>query len=248
MLIILSPAKSLDFETKFSHPKPTNAFFETEKNQLIKNLKKFSSKNLQDLMAISENLGELNFHRYQNFENQPLRPAILAFDGDVYDGFNKQDLQESDYKFAHEHLRILSGLYGLLKPLDLIQPHRLEMGTDFKKFNFIVKNLYDFWQEKITNELNKSCYEYIINLASQEYFKAVNSKKINKKIIEISFKEKKQGQFKVVGISSKKARGMMANFAIKNKITKPSDLQKFNLENYNFNEKLSSEQNWVFCR
>lgn len=248
MLIILSPAKSLDFETKFQHPKPSNAIFEAEKNQLIANLKKFSCKNIQDLMAISENLSDLNFQRYQNFENQPLRPAILAFDGDVYDGFNKHDFHKSDYEFAQEHLRILSGLYGLLKPLDLIQPHRLEMGTDFKKFNFIVKNLYDFWQEKITNELNKNCHEYIINLASQEYFKAVNSKKINKKIVEISFKEKKQGQFKVVGISSKKARGMMANYAIKNKITKPTDLQKFNLDNYNFNQKLSSEQNWVFCR
>lgn len=248
MLIILSPAKSLDFETKFQHPKATTPFFEMEKNKLLQNLKKFSVKNFQELMEISENLAKLNFQRYQNFNEQPLRPAILAFDGDVYEGFDKNNFHPKDYDFAQNHLLILSGLYGLLKPLDLIQPYRLEMGTDFKNFNFIAKNLYDFWQEKITNELNKNCHEYIINLASQEYFRAVNSKKINKKIIEISFKEKKQGQYKVVGISSKKARGLMANFVIKNKIIKPIELQKFNLDNYHFNKELSSLQNWVFSR
>jgi len=248
MLIILSPAKSLDFETKFFHPKPTIPFFEKEKNKLVQDLKKFSKKNFQDLMEISENLAKLNFQRYQNFNEQPLRPAILAFDGDVYDGFDKNNFQPKDYDFAQNHLMILSGLYGLLRPLDLIQAHRLEMGTDFKKFNFIVKNLYEFWQDKIIEMLNKNPQETIINLASQEYFKAVNSKKINKKIIEISFKEKKQGQYKVVGISSKKARGLMANFVIKNKIIKPIELQKFNLDNYHFNKELSNQQNWVFTR
>jgi len=248
MLIILSPAKSLDFETKFLHPKPTIPFFEKPKNQLVQNLKKFSEKNFQDLMEISENLAKLNFQRYQNFEEQPLRPAILAFDGDVYDGFDKKNFQPKDYDFAQNHLLILSGLYGLLRPLDLIQAHRLEMGTDFKKFNFFVKNLYEFWQDKIIEIINKNPQETIINLASQEYFKAVNCKKINKKIIEISFKEKKQGQYKVVGISSKKARGMMANFIIKNKIINSIELQKFNLDNYHFNKELSSQHNWVFTR
>ncbi|MFM7557585.1 MAG: peroxide stress protein YaaA [Alphaproteobacteria bacterium] len=248
MLIILSPAKSLDFETKFFHPKPTIPFFEKEKNKLVQDLKKFSEKNFQDLMEISENLAKLNFQRYQNFNEQPLRPAILAFDGDVYDGFDKKNFQPKDYDFAQNHLLILSGLYGLLRPLDLIQAHRLEMGTDFKKFNFLVKNLCEFWQDKITEMLNKNPQETIINLASQEYFKAVNSKKINKKIIEINFKEKKQGQYKVVGINSKKARGLMANFIIKNKITKPTELQKFKLDNYHFNQELSSKENWVFTR
>ncbi|MFM6973455.1 MAG: YaaA family protein, partial [Alphaproteobacteria bacterium] len=168
--------------------------------------------------------------------------------GDVYDGFDKKNFQPKDYDFAQNHLLILSGLYGLLRPLDLIQAHRLEMGTDFKKFNFLVKNLCEFWQDKITEMLNKNPQETIINLASQEYFKAVNSKKINKKIIEINFKEKKQGQYKVVGINSKKARGLMANFIIKNKITKPTELQKFKLDNYHFNQELSSKENWVFTR
>ena len=248
MLIILSPAKSLDFETKFQHPKPSNAIFEAEKNQLIANLKKFSCKNIQDLMAISENLSDLNFQRYQNFENQPLRPAILAFDGDVYDGIDKKNYCEKDFDFAQKNILILSGLYGLLKPLDLIKPYRLEMGTNFKNLDFFIKNLYEFWEDKIIEEINKNPSKIIINLASQEYFSAINSRKINKEIIEIIFQENKDGIFKTIGINSKKARGLMTNFIIKNKISNPQDLKKFCEVNYRFNQAISNDEKWYFTR
>ena len=248
MLIVLSPAKSLDFSSNFKCSTVTKPIFQNESLQLINHLKKLTIENLQDLMAISKKLGELNHQRFQDFQKNPERQAILAFDGDVYDGIDKKNYHEKDFDFAQKHVVILSGLYGLLRPLDSIKPYRLEMGTNFKDIKFFTKNLYEFWEDKIAQEINQNPAKIIVNLASQEYFSAINSKKINKKIIEINFQEKKNGVLKTIGINSKKARGLMTNFAIKNKISNPQNLQEFCEENYRFNPSLSSNEKWFFIR
>lgn len=252
MLILLSPAKSLDFDTKFACKNYTIPHFTKEIEILAAELKKFSAADLEKLMGISKKLAELNFERFQNFAKKfdlkNSRQALLAFDGDVYSPIEKNKFSEKDFEFAQNHIRILSGLYGLLRPLDLMQPYRLEMGTDFKKFKFPVKNLYNFWGDKISQELQKSGEKNIINLASEEYFSVVNPQKISHKIINIIFKEKKGGVLKIVGINAKKARGLMTNFVIKNKITDPQNLKKFSEENYRFEKKLSDEKNWIFTR
>jgi uncharacterized protein len=252
MLILLSPAKSLDFESKFNCKNHSIPYFSKETQKLAIELKKFSASDLEKLMGISKKLAELNFLRFQNFvekfDLKNSRQAILAFDGDVYAGIEKEKFSEKDFDFAQNHIRILSGFYGILKPLDLIQPYRLEMGTDFKKFKFLTKNLYEFWGDKISQELEKSGEQEIINLASEEYFSAINPKKISKKIINIIFKERKNGVLKIVGINAKKARGLMTNFAIKNKIIDSQKLKNFSEENYRFEKNLSDEKNWVFTR
>jgi hypothetical protein len=247
MIILLSPAKSLDFETKFNCKKHSVASFEKETIELLAVMKKFSIGDLEKLMGISKKLAELNFSRFKNFEKQSARQAILAFDGDVYDGIEKKKYSEKDFEFAQNHLRILSGFYGILRPLDLIKPYRLEMGIDLKK-SLLKKNLYEFWGEKISKNLNGLEKKFIINLASEEYFSVVNSKKISAKIINVIFKEKKNGVLKIIGINAKKARGLMANFAIKNKITEPEKLKNFKEENYKFAKQLSDQLNWVFVR
>ena len=248
MLIVLSPAKTLDFSSDFKCTTTTKPIFQNETSQLVDHLKKITVANLQELMSISKKLGELNYQRFQDFQKNPERQAILAFDGDVYDGIDKKNYNEKDFNFAQNHVVILSGLYGLLRPLDSIKPYRLEMGTNFKNFNFFIKNLYDFWSEKITQEINKNPAKIIINLASQEYFSAINSSQINKKIIEIIFQEKKNGTLTTIGINSKKARGLMTNFAIKNKISNPQNLQDFCEENYQFDSSLSNSKKWFFIR
>jgi cytoplasmic iron level regulating protein YaaA (DUF328/UPF0246 family) len=248
MIILISPAKSLDFETKFNCKLSSKPQFEKEAEKLSNDLEKFSISDLEKLMNISPKLAELNFLRWKNFKKNEARQALLAFDGDVYSGIEKEKYGKDDFEFAQNHLRILSGLYGILKPMDLIKPYRLEMGTEFKKFKFPMKNLYEFWSEKVSEELEKSNSESLINLASEEYFGAVDKKKISKPIINIAFKENKNGALKIVGINAKKARGLMTNFAIKNRITNPEKLKKFAEENYKFSEKLSDKNNWVFVR
>jgi len=241
MLILISPAKSLDFETRFNCEIATKAQFEKEAQKLADEMKNYSAKKLGELMEISPKLSELNFSRWQNFKKNEARQALLAFDGDVYAGIEKEKYGKKDFEFAQNHLRILSGLYGILRPMDLIKPYRLEMG-------FTDKNLYEFWEKKIADELNKNEAEVLINLASEEYFGAVDVKKITKPIINIFFKEKKNGALKIIGINAKKARGLMTNFAIKNKITDAQKLKKFAEEKYKFDEKLSDKNNWVFVR
>lgn len=256
MLILLSPAKSLDYDSSFICKNYTTPHFAKETEKLILELKKFSVSDLEKLMVISQKLAELNFSRFQNFEKKfdlkNSRQSLLAFDGDVYDGFDKKNLSEKDFEFAQNHLRILSGLYGILKPLDLMQPYRLEMGTNFKNLKFPAKNLYQFWGDKISDYLDEELKEMgtkqIINLASEEYFEVVNPKKISAKIINIAFKEKKGEVFKIVGINAKKARGLMANFVIKNKITEKKYLKSFDEGGYAFAKALSNDLNWVFVR
>lgn len=252
MIILISPAKSLDFSTKFNCETYSIPEFLPESKKLALELKKFSCSDLEKLFHVSKNLAELNFKRFQNFSNKAdlknSRQALLAFDGDVYAGINKINFGKKDFDFAQKHLRILSGLYGLLKPLDLIQAYRLEMGTDFKKFDFIAKNLYEFWGDKITQSINLSSEKTVINLASEEYFSAINLKKIKAAVVNIIFKEQKAGKLKIVGINAKKARGLMVNFIIKNKITKVEELKGFAEAGYKFDSKLSSEKSFLFVK
>jgi len=243
MLTLLSPAKSLNYETSH-HEGFTLPHFVAETKILAVQLKKFSVPDLEKLMGISKNLAELNHQRFQNFsENFNLensKQALLAFDGDVYKPIEAEKFSAEDFNFAQKTLRILSGFYGVLRPLDLIQPYRLEMGTNL--------NLYKFWSDKISQHLDLEGSKHIINLASEEYFSVINPKKISAKIINITFKENKDGSYKIIGIYAKKARGLMANFIIKNKITNPQELKKFQSENYQFVKEMSDEMNFVFVR
>ena len=258
MITILSSTKSLNHKT----PTPTivatiPTFLQVSKN-LVDSLKKLSSKDLEKLMAISPKLAELNWQRFQNFSipfnNKNSNPALFLFDGDVYQAMEISNYDLKDLEFAQNSLNILSGLYGILKPLDLIQDYRLEMGTNINKI--LGQNLVQFWQQKVVDylnsELTNQTEKTIINLASAEYFAVVDEDKINGKIINIIFKEKKiqNGKIthKTIGLFSKKARGLMTNFIIKNKITKSEDLKNFAVENYNFHSELSDQNNWFFYR
>jgi hypothetical protein len=259
MYILLSPAKSLNYSDEVSLTQHSQIIFKKEVNELINFLKNFSHQDLQNLMSISENLAQLNFERIKNFaKNFDLKnskQSILVFDGDVYQAIEVDKYSLADFDFAQNNIRILSGLYGILRPFDLMQPYRLEMGTDFKKFtgkDFSFKNLYQFWQDKISDfietETKEKKVDHILNLASEEYFKAVNEKKISAKIINIIFKENKNNQLKIIGINAKRARGLMTNFIVKNKIQNLAEIKKFNLENYQFSEKLSNANNLIFVR
>ena len=254
MLILISPAKSLDFETKSTSNNYSEAAFLKDSQALIKQLRKLSTDEIADFMGISPKLAQLNFERFINwqlpFSTDNAKQALLAFKGDVYTGLDAYSLNEDELQTAQNDLRILSGLYGVLKPLDLIQAYRLEMGKKLqtKKGN----NLYEFWGDKITKEINKSLIakndKYLINLASNEYFKSVDKKKVKAEIITPVFKDFKNGQYKVISFFAKKARGLMTRFIIQNKITDPEHLKAFNSEGYNFNPQLSKNTELVFTR
>ena len=255
MIFIISPAKKLDFseETRFTQNYSMPAHI-SDTEQLVKVLVKKSEKKIAELMDISPKLAALNYERYQSFTT-PFTPenskqALLSFKGDVYLSFDLESYSEEEFTFAQKHLRILSGLYGLLKPLDLIQPYRLEMGT--KLNNRRGKNLYEFWGERITKALNEqfegSGSDVLVNLASNEYFKSVKPKKLKGRVITPSFKDDRNGQFKAIFLFAKQARGAMCDFAIKEKVTDPEDLKNFNGMGYVYNETLSNGDSWVFTR
>ena len=254
MLAILSPAKTLDYETPLKTKLNSQPIYGRESNQLIKTLRTFEPFEVASLMKISDKLADLNHKRYIEWRNKPAesktRPAALAFKGDVYQGLEAESFNDNDLKFAQRHLRILSGLYGLLRPLDVIQPYRLEMGTKLKTSKG--QNLYDYWGTKLTNGLNEALKESkegtLVNLASNEYFGAVQPKLLEGSLLNIGFKEKRNGQLKFVSFSAKKARGLMAKFIINERLKKPDDLKNFDLEDYKFNKKLSSELDWTFSR
>jgi cytoplasmic iron level regulating protein YaaA (DUF328/UPF0246 family) len=225
------------------------AFLDRSK-KLITQARKFSTADLMDFMQISEKLAELNRTRFEEWKT-PFTPdnakqAVLAFTGDVYDGLDATTLNKKDLAFAQNHLRILSGLYGLLKPLDLIQPYRLEMGRALETKD--AKNLYEFWKATVTEELNNTKGDLIINLASNEYFKAIDKRALNKEIISPAFKDEKNGTYKIISFFAKKARGTMARYIIENRVTKAADLQGFNEDGYAFNPELSSLSEPVFTR
>lgn len=255
MLIVISPAKSLDFSVHTKTQSFSVPVFLEESQKLVSELKKFRPEDLSKLMNISAKLAELNFERFIKwhlpFSEENAKPAIFVFKGDVYQGMDIQSLNTDDVAFANRNLRILSGLYGVLKPLDLIQEYRLEMGT---KLNTpLGKNLYEFWVDKITNEINKNIEQsdgekVLLNLASNEYFKSIQKKKLNYEVITPVFKDYKNGQFKIISFYAKKARGMMARFIIKNRIKKVEEIKAFNLGNYHYNEELSKNKEWVFTR
>lgn len=254
MLIVISPAKTLDYETPPKTKVFTTPDYLGQSQQLINRLINFSSLDISELMHVSTKIADLNFDRYESwkkpFTQKNAKQAILAFKGDVYTGLDAETFKAADFKFAQNHLRVLSGLYGLLRPLDLMQPYRLEMGTKLKTDKG--KNLYEFWGSDITEALNKQLKKnksnILINLASNEYFKSVKAKELNAEIITPAFKEFKNGDYKMIGIYAKKARGLLSRYIIQNKLKDPEDIKSFNEEGYRFNKTLSKGNNWVFTR
>ncbi|MFO7592525.1 MAG: peroxide stress protein YaaA [Pseudomonadota bacterium] len=254
MLIVISPAKTLDYDTPPKTKTFTQPDYLEDAELLIDRARRYSALDIAELMQVSMKIAELNFDRFEQwhtpFTPENAKQAVLAFKGDVYTGLDAESFSAADYKFAQGHLRILSGLYGLLRPLDLMQPYRLEMGR--KVDTERGKNLYEFWGEKITEGLNRQMKNlktsYLINLASNEYFKAVKPKKLDGEIITPEFKDWKNGQYKMMGVYAKKARGQLSRFVIRNKLTDPEALKAFDIDGYGFNEEMSSGNKWVFTR
>ena len=254
MLVVISPAKTLDFETAPIIRKSSQPLFLNDAQLLIEQLQQLAPHQLSSLMSISDKLGELNYDRYQSwsrpFSLNNAKQALLAFKGDVYTGLNPEQFSQEDFAFAQRHLYILSGLYGALRPLDLIQPYRLEMGT--RLANARGANLYEFWGDKITDSINKavkiSGSEVLVNLASIEYFKSVVPHALRCEVITPVFKENKGGKFKVVSFLAKKARGMMTAYIIRNRLDLPQDIKAFAEGGYAYNADQSSNREWVFTR
>jgi cytoplasmic iron level regulating protein YaaA (DUF328/UPF0246 family) len=252
MKIVISPAKSLDFETKVPTSAFTQGIFLNEAEKLNLILRKKSPKNLSELMHISDKLSELNWRRNQDwqlpFTLQNAKQAVFAFKGDVYIGLDSYSLSEAKIKQLQQKLRILSGQYGLLKPLDLMQPYRLEMGTKLQvgKKN----NLYQFWDESVTKALNEELKsnEVFVNLASNEYFKVIKPKLLKVPVITPVFKDYKNGKLKIISFYAKKARGLMVRYIVDNNIEHAEDLKGFNYENYAFDANLSTKNELVFTR
>lgn len=252
MIIVISPAKSLDFETPTEHLPSTQPEYIAESTELIDQLRVLGSVDIAGLMSISDKLADLNYQRYQDWQPKftvsNSKQALLAFTGDVYQGIDAGSMKEDDLQFAQQHLRILSGLYGLLKPLDLIQPYRLEMGTGFA--NSKGKNLYEFWGSQLTEQLNRllETEQVLVNLASNEYFKAVKAKQITGEIITPQFKDYKNGKYKIISFFAKRARGAMARFIIENQLDQPEQLKGFDWQGYGFDADMSVGNEWVFSR
>lgn len=253
MIAVISPAKSLDFEKEINveHTLPR---FQNEALELIDVLNGKSEKEVQSLMNISEKLATLNVNRYQSFtkkkDPKESKQALYAFQGDVYQGLEADTFNKEDVAFAQAHLRILSGLYGLLRPLDLIQPYRLEMGTQLQVNGY--SNLYEFWNDTIAKTLNKDLKKQgdniLINLASKEYFKSVDLNSLKARIIDVEFLDEKNGEYKIISFYAKKARGMMCKFIVDHKLKDPNDLRGFDYGGYLFDESRSSEDELVFTR
>jgi len=249
LTVLLSPSKKLD-ESKSQISKSSQLVFKQEALELAKTMKGYSKQDIQDLMSLSDNLAETNYQRFQAFEqdfslDKGSKQALYLFKGDVYDKMDVDNYSDSDLEFAQEHVRILSGLYGYVKPLDLIQPYRLEMGK--KVANCKGKDLYAFWKEKTVHQINEeNSNGTIVNLASNEYFKSVNTKELNANLINVNMKQNKNGQIKTIGLMAKRARGLMADYIIKNKIENVEDLKNFTSEGYKFREDLSNSKNLTF--
>lgn len=254
MLIVLSPAKSLDYKTPVKVKAPTLPEFVSESAKLIADLKKLSPQEVANLMGLSDQLAALNVGRYRDwskkFTDENSKPAIYAFDGDVYDGFDVNTLNSKAIDFAQDHVRILSGLYGALRPLDLMQPYRLEMGTSFK--NARGKDLYTFWGERVTdslkNVLEKQKKPVLLNLASEEYFKVLQVKNLDCPVISPVFQDGKDGRYKIISFYAKRARGLMARYVVENRITDPADLKGFNLDGYKYVASESKPEKPLFRR
>ncbi len=254
MLFLLSPAKSLDYDTPAGDVPHTQPLFVKQSAELIKLLREYSPQQISELMDLSDTLAGLNVARYQawspKFTAKNAKQAVLAFNGDVYEGLDAKTLKAEDLAWAQEHVCILSGLYGVLRPLDWMQPYRLEMGTALE--NPQGKNLYKFWGSQIAEHLN-ACLQadktpVVVNLASQEYFKAVDTKTLKARVIECVFEDWKGGKYKVISFLAKRARGLMARYAATQHLSTPKQLEKFNLEGYAFDAKASEPDRLVFRR
>ncbi len=254
MITVLSPSKKLNFKHQDAVSLFTQCDFIESAQELVNKAKNLTSQDLKDLMKISDSLADLNKDRFNSwslpFNKENAKQAILAFDGGVYSGLEAETFNQQDLDFAQEHLRILSGLYGVLKPLDLIQPYRLEMGTKFQ--NKKGKNLYDFWSYDVTNNLNKEIKSHdnktVLNCSSNEYFNVIDKKLLNGNVLNTVFKEYRDGELKFISFNAKKARGLLAKFVINNKITRNKDLKDFDLENYKYDLSLSDKSTFVFTR
>jgi cytoplasmic iron level regulating protein YaaA (DUF328/UPF0246 family) len=252
MLIVLSPAKSLDLDTPPTTRLHTTPDFIGRAGELIDVLRAYSPDKVSELMSISDPLAMLNVARYAHWspDHTQARQALMSFDGDVYTGFDARTLKASGIKFAQEHVRILSGLYGVLRPLDRMHPYRLEMGTRLP--NARGKDLYAFWGETVTNALNEQAdavkAKALVNLASEEYFKSVKPKLLSVPVITPVFEDWKNGKYKIISFFAKRARGMMARYATDNAIKDPQKLKGFDVDGYAFDERESSERTWVFRR
>ena len=254
MLLILSPAKTLDYDTAKTARTFTQPLFIDEAASLIDTARKMEPGDIQSLMGVSEKIALLNYERFMSWEPDfslnNSKQAMLAFKGDVYAGLQADTLSTQDLDFAQKHLRILSGLYGLLRPLDLMQPYRLEMGLNLD--NAVGKNLYEFWGSKITRALSKhvkvSGTQVLVNLASNEYFKAVKPKMLDAEIITPQFRDLKSGQYKMISFFAKKARGWMARYIIEQRLNSPEGLKDFRWGGYHYSVEHSLGNNWVFLR
>ena len=254
MLIVISPAKNLDFESPAKTKIFTQPAMLKEAKSLVNICKKLSPPELTELMGISNKLAFLNAKRFHDwkppFNHYNSKQAILAFNGDVYAGLNATTFSESDLKFAQNHLRILSGLYGVLRPLDLMQAYRLEMGTKLK--NSKGETLYQFWGSLIAENLNQVMQEnrsnILVNLASDEYFKSIDLNALKATIVRPVFKDKKNGKYKIISFYAKKARGLMARFIIENQLSDPKDLESFHSEGYQYSQEDSLPLSPVFLR
>ena len=254
MLALISPAKKLDFETDTKFDTHTQPVLLDRAEKLVVRVRQLSRTALASTMKLSPALAELNYQRYQAFKTPftlgNSKQAALVFNGDTYVGLDAKTLDEKDLEYAQNHLRILSGLYGLLRPLDLIQPYRLEMGARFQPPR--ASNLYDFWGDTLTNEINEivadnnlSC---VVNCASNEYFKSVKAKNLNVRVITPVFKEVKDNQARTIGLFAKQARGMMARHIIVNRLHAPEDIKSFKSGGYKYRKELSDDTSWVFTR
>lgn len=252
MLFLISPAKTLDFDSSSFTEEATQPQFLDDSAKLIDIMREFSSEDLSKMMKVSEKIADLNVDRFKSwqrpFDIQNAKQAIFAFKGDVYTGLAVEAMDANGLNYLQANLRILSGLYGLLKPLDLMQAYRLEMGT--KLAHAKCQDLYQFWGSKITDQINAelSGHDYIINLASNEYFKAVKEKQLAKKLITPVFKDEKNGNYKIISFYAKKARGLMVRYAADHQIQNAQDLKKFDYNGYRFEEAESSGFTWVFKR
>jgi uncharacterized protein len=260
MIIVLSPAKSLDYDTPAHIETHTIPDFVDDAAELIEGLRRLSPQQIGTLMSISDPLARLNFQRYaewsKQFSKANAKQAVLAFNGDVYEGLDAKSLSSADLDYAQQHVRVLSGLYGLLRPLDLLQAYRLEMGTRFE--NGRGKDLYAFWGERITHALNAQLdhnhakaakgARVLVNCASNEYFKAVKPKKLAAPVITPVFEDWKGGRYKIISFHAKRARGLMARYAVENRIAEPEALKAFDVEGYAFDAAASNDSTYVFRR
>ena len=253
MLIVISPAKRLDFTEPEAAIPATQPRFADDTASLIKTARRQTRADLRRLMGISEDLAKLNQARFRDFDEAATDQgvqAVMAFAGDVYQGLDARRFDRAELDWAQDHLRILSGLYGLLRPLDRIQPYRLEMGTRLRTRRGA--SLYDFWDDRISKQLNADAddhpHKVLINLASQEYFGAVDAKALTLPVITPQFREEKDGESRIISFFAKKARGTMARYAIENRIEDPQDLKGFDRDGYRFVASLSSDTEWIFTR